>query len=88
MRQDASPVLGLLVGLIAGIVAGSRGRSGGGYGALAGAVFFLLWDVLSLPSSPTGKYAAAVGVVAVLAIVEGAVWGGSGDSQAAGWDER
>jgi hypothetical protein len=76
MRQDASPILGLFIGLIAGAVAGSRGRSGGGYGALAGALFFILWDTLQLVPSPTGYYAAAVGTVAVMAIVDGAVWGG------------
>src|SRR5580692_4394709 len=76
MRHDSSPLLALLIALIVGWIAESRGRSGGTYGALAGALFFMLWDVIPLPFSSTSNYAVGVTMMSLNAAVDGLVWGG------------
>src|SRR5260370_33623210 len=75
MRHDASPTFGLFIAVIAGAISASKGRSAAGYGALACVIFFLLWDLLSVSSSTGSQYAAAMGVLALNAVLEGAVWG-------------
>jgi hypothetical protein len=76
MRHDSSPLLALLIALIVGWIAASRDRSGGRYGALAGALFFMLWDVIPLPFSSTSNYAVGVTMMSLNAAVDGLVWGG------------
>lgn len=76
MRHDSSPVLALLIALIVGWIAASRGRSGGRYGALAGVLFFFVWDIFPLPFSLSSKYAAGVSLLSLNAVVDGLVWGG------------
>jgi hypothetical protein len=76
VRHDSSPALALLIALIVGWIAASRGRSGGRYGAFAGALFFMAWDIIPLPFSLSSKYAAAVSLLSLNAALEGLVWGG------------
>jgi hypothetical protein len=84
MDYGAAPTYCLFVALVAGAVAGSSGRSGGKYGAVAGGIFFILWELvypspLSLRiGPPLGFGALSVGLLvdSSFAFLRGGIWGG------------
>lgn len=80
MVPDASPTIGLVVALIAGVFVGldnPRGvRWGALWGAVACALFFIVWHLVGTVPSLTGNYAIGVGLLAIMSVPQGLVWGG------------
>jgi hypothetical protein len=78
VRTDAGPTICLAIALVVGIIAGAQGRSGGAWGALAGAVFFSLWNILPLPLSSGGGPVAAFAALTLIVYggLQGLIWGG------------